>query len=104
MNWDRIQKAFDALIPSKIASGRLPSDVCLVLRLRSSPTESSVVFCFPCSIFLGVTPSGTPAGVKPPPNPGKAVCDATPKDMCTSGCPPGARGFDLHFRLLALAA
>jgi hypothetical protein len=26
------------------------------------------------SIFLGVTPSGTAPGEKPPPNPGKAVC------------------------------
>jgi hypothetical protein len=41
------------------------------------------------SIFLGVTPQGSAPGEKPPVNPGKAACAATPKNMCTSGCPAG---------------
>lgn len=41
------------------------------------------------SIFLGIKPTGTPPGTKKPPNPGRDVCESTPKGMCTSGCPPG---------------
>lgn len=66
-----------------------PKGAPVIMAYMQAFYESALATNTYLSIFLGVAPAGTAPGSKTPPNPGKAVCAQTPKNMCTSGCPVG---------------